>query len=176
MRELLAGFEGARILVTHDPVDALALADRILILEHGEVVQVGTPDEITTRPRSQYVADLVGVNLLRGRAERDGSRIDVGDLSLTTADAHIGAVLVIIPPTAVVLHRTRPDGSARNTWPGTVVGVEHLGARRRVRVQVSDAVTVVAEVTPAAVTDLALVEGSPVWVAVKATELEVFPI
>jgi molybdate transport system ATP-binding protein len=176
MRELLAGFEGARVLVTHDPVDALALADRILILEHGRVVQVGTPDEITTRPRSQYVADLVGVNLLRGRATGDGTHVEVGDVVLTSADEHSGDVIVIIPPTGVVLHRTRPEGSARNTWPGTVVGLEHLGARRRVRVQVSEEVAVVAEVTSAAVTDLALADGSPVWIAVKATELEVFPI
>src|SRR5262249_10975269 len=150
--------------------------DRILILERGEVVQLGTPDEVTTRPRSQYVADLVGVNLLRGRATGEGNQIDVGDLLLTVADRHVGEVLVIVPPTAVVLHRSRPEGSARSTWPGTVVGLEHLGARRRVRVQVSDAVTIVAEITPAAVTDLALADGSPVWLAVKATELEVFPI
>jgi len=176
MRTLLAGFDGARILVTHDPVDALALADRILILEHGEVVQVGTPHEVTTRPRSQYVADLVGVNLLRGRANADGTRIDVGDLVLTAADRHAGEVLVIIPPTAVVLHPARPESSARNAWPGTVVGVEHVGARRRVRVQVSNGVAIVAEITPAAVADLDLAAGRTVWLAVKATELEVFPI
>jgi molybdate transport system ATP-binding protein len=176
MRDILGRFQGARVLVTHDPVDALALADRILILERGAVVQVGTPDEITTRPRSQYVADLVGVNLLRGRATGEGNRVQVGGLLLTTADRHVGNVLVIIPPTAVVLHPHRPDGSARNAWPGTVVGVEHLGTRRRVRVQVSDGVTVVAEVTPGAVGDLGLVDGGPVWLAVKATELEVFPI
>jgi molybdate transport system ATP-binding protein len=176
MRELLAGFEGARILVTHDPLDALALADRILILEHGEVVQLGTPEEITTRPRSQYVADLVGLNLLRGYATGDGGHVEVGDVELTIADKQAGEVLVIIPPTAVVLHLGRPEGSARNTWPGTVVGVEHLGTRRRVRVQVSHAVAIVAEVTTAAVADLGLVDGSPVWLAVKATELEVFPI
>jgi molybdopterin-binding protein len=75
-----------------------------------------------------------------------------------------------------VLHPRRPEGSARNTWPGAVVGLEHLGARRRVRVQVSDGVAIVAEVTPAAVSDLGLADGSPVWLAVKATELEVFPI
>jgi molybdate transport system ATP-binding protein len=176
MRELLARFDGARILVTHDPLDALALADRILILERGEVVQVGAPDEITTRPRSQYVADLVGVNLLRGHATSNDGRVAVADLVLTTADEQAGDVLVIIPPTAVVLHRARPEGSARNTWPGTVVGVEHLGARRRVRVQVSDAVSIVAEITSAAVADLGLGDGSTVWLAVKATELEVFPI
>jgi molybdate transport system ATP-binding protein len=115
------------------------------------------------------------MNLLRGRAT-EGNHIEVGDLRLTSADSHTGEVLVIVPPTGVVLHPARPQGSARNTWPGTVVGVEHLGARRRVRVQLSADVAVVAEVTPGAISDLALADGSPVWVAVKATELEVFPI
>jgi molybdate transport system ATP-binding protein len=173
LRLILERFRGARILVTHDPVDALALADRILILEGGEVVQTGTPDEITTRPRSQYVAELVGVNLYRGIA--DGDHVRIGDAVLTATGAYTGEVMTIIPPNAVVLYRDRPAGSARNAWPGTVVALEHLGARGRVRVRVAGAITIVAEITPAAVTELALTEGTEVWAAVKATEVEVFP-
>ncbi len=173
LRTILGRFAGARILVTHDPVDALALADRILILEHGEVVQIGTPDEITSRPRSEYVAELVGVNLFRGYAE--GERIRVGAAEVTAASPLAGDVMLIISPNAVVLHRQRPTGSARNAWRGTVSGLEHLGARERVRVRVVGALTIVAEVTPAAVLELELVEGAEVWAAVKATEIEVFP-
>jgi molybdate transport system ATP-binding protein len=173
LRLILERFRGARILVTHDPVDALALADRILILERGEVVQTGTPDEITSRPRSQYVAELVGVNLYRGTA--DGDHVQVGDAVLTATGTHTGPVMMIIPPNAVVLHRARPTGSARNAWPGTVVALEHLGARGRVRVRVVGPLTIVAEITPAAVAELALTEGTEVWAAVKATEVEVFP-
>src|SRR5262249_1021915 len=68
LMEALAGFRGARVMVTHDAVDALTLADRLVILEDGRVVQAGPPNEIVTRPRSPYVADLVGMNLYRGDA------------------------------------------------------------------------------------------------------------
>jgi molybdate transport system ATP-binding protein len=174
LRLILERFPGARILVTHDPVDALALADRILILEGGKVVQVGTPDEITSRPRSQYVAELVGVNLYRGSA--DGDHIRVGDAVLTATGAHAGAVMMIVPPNAVVLYTDRPTGSARNAWPGRIAALEHLGVRGRVRVRIEGALPIVAEITPAAVLELALTEGTEVWAAVKATEVEVFPV
>jgi molybdopterin-binding protein len=173
LRLILGRARGARVLVTHDPVDALALADRILILELGEVVQTGTPDEITSRPRSEYVAELVGMNFYRGHA--DGGHIRVGEAVVTVAGLHSGEVMMIVPPNAVVLHRELPSGSARNAWPGRVVALEHLGARGRVRVRVAGPLTIVAEVTPAAVQDLALAEGTDVWAAVKATEVEVFP-
>ena len=55
-----------RVLVTHDPVDAYALADRVAILDAGRIVQTGTLAEVTAHPRSRYVADLVGVNLVSG--------------------------------------------------------------------------------------------------------------
>jgi len=174
LQQILGRFFGARVLVTHDPIDALVLADRILILERGEVVQAGTPDEITSRPRSEYVAQLVGVNLYRGRAE--GDQVRVGDAVVTAAGAHSGAVMMIVPPNAVVLHRAPPTGSARNVWPGRVEALEHLGARGRVRVRVVGPLTIVAEVTPAAVHELALTEGTEVWAAVKATEVEVFAV
>lgn len=60
------------VLVTHDPVDALSLTDRVVVLEAGRVVQVATPAELTRRPRSDFVARLVGLNLLRGRRGHDG--------------------------------------------------------------------------------------------------------
>ena len=61
-------------------------------------------------------------------------------------------------------------------WPGRVSTLEHLGARGRVRVRIVGPLTIVAEVTPGAVHDLALVEGTEVWAAVKATEVEVFAV
>ena len=154
LQQILGRFRGTRILVTHDPVDALVLADRILILEAGAVVQTGTPDEITSRPRSEYVAELVGVNLYRGRAV--GDEVQVGDAVVTVATECTGDVTLIIPPNAVVLHPDQPSGSARNVWRGTIAGIEYLGTRERVRVRVVGALTIVAEVTPAAVQALAL--------------------
>ncbi len=171
LRAVFDQFHGTRILVTHDPVDALTLADRLVILEEGRVAQAGTTDEIVARPRSQYVADLVGVNLYRGRA--DGTVVHVDGVTLTTVDDLRGAVLAVVPPHAVVLHRERPAGSARNVWAGTVATIDHLGPR--VRVRVAGALPIVAEVTPAAVAALALTEGGSVWAAVKATEIAVYP-
>ncbi len=70
LREHLASFDGMRLLVTHDPVDAYALADRVAILDGGRIVQTGTIAEVTAHPRSRYVADLVGTNLVIGTVER----------------------------------------------------------------------------------------------------------
>jgi molybdate transport system ATP-binding protein len=172
LRALLHGFAGARILVTHDAVDALTLGDRVVILEDGRVVQDGTPDEIVTRPATPYVADLVGVNLYEGDA-RGNTACLPGGARLALADEHHDSVLIVIPPRAVVLSRAEPSSSARNTWPGMISSLERLGDR--VRVRVDGAVPIVAEVTALAVADLELEIGAPVWVAVKATEIDAYP-
>jgi molybdate transport system ATP-binding protein len=173
LRQLLGGFDGVRLLVTHDPIEAMALADRVVVLEDGRVSQEGTPTELRERPRTRYVADLVGMNLLAGRA--DGRRVVVGDGGgeLVLAEPAAGAVLVVIRPQAVALHDRPPGGSPRNTWAGRIAHLDPEGDR--VRVGVAGPVPITAEVTPAAVADLALVEGGPVWVSVKATEISVQP-
>lgn len=168
LRTHLRAHEGVRIVITHDPLDAAALSDRIVVLEEGRTVQQGTLAEIAARPRSRYVADLVGVNLLEGLA-RDG-QVDVGGLVLTLADRLNGAVLLAIPPRAVTLSLTEPSGTARNVWPGVVDSIDHAGNRARVRV--NGPVTIVAEVTDAAASQLRLGDGVEVWLAVKATEIE----
>jgi molybdate transport system ATP-binding protein len=172
LRELLAGFAGARLLVTHDPVDALTLADRIVILEGGRVTQEGEPREIAARPRSPYVADLVGVNLYHGDADGHTVRLPEG-ATLTVADDHHGAVLAVVAPSAVVLHQAAPAGTARNVWPGVISAMERMGDR--VRVRVDGELPIVAEVTAEAVAALALQNHARVWAAVKATEIAVYP-
>lgn len=172
LRSQLASFPGVRMLVTHDPLDAAALADRLVILEHGQVVQTGSFAEVAARPRSSYVAELVGVNLLRGVARGDHIELP-GGATMVVPGAGTGAALAVIHPRSVALHREVPTGSPRNVAPGTVASVELLGDRVRIRVEGS--VPLVAEVTPAAVSELGLVEGTRVWTAVKATEVTVFP-
>jgi molybdate transport system ATP-binding protein len=162
----------AVVLVSHDPLDALALTDRLVVLEDGRVSQVGTPAEITRRPRSAFVARLVGLNLLGGRAEGTTVTLPNGS-ELVTATPAVGDVLVTIPPHAVALFRSRPDGSPRNTWPVPVDDLEAVGDR--VRVALGGPVPLVAEVTPGAVADLALTPGDAVWATVKATEVDVYP-
>ncbi len=175
LRRELASFEGIRLLVTHDPLDAVALADRIVVLEHGRVVQSGPIGEVTARPRSRYVADLVGTNLMRGIARGDHVELADGTGEITAPGAGAGEVFVLVHPRAVALHRDRPEGTPRNVWRGRAEALEPLGDRVRVQVQTAGARVVVAEVTPAAVIDLGLADGVEVWASVKATEVQVYP-
>ena len=136
----------ATLVVTHDPVDAAALADRIVVIEHGGVVQEGTLAEIAAHPRSRYVADLVGVNLVRGEV-RDGVLTTAEGAHVVIADAPSGQAWAVIRPHSVVLGHQAAGTSARNTWAGTVTGVEQLGGR--VRVQLAGELPLTAEVSTA---------------------------
>jgi molybdate transport system ATP-binding protein len=167
----LRAFAGVPILVTHDPVDALALAERIVVLEAGRVVQEGTAADIVARPRSTYVAELVGTNLYRGTAADGVVRTD-SDGRITAASTITGPVCATVHPRAVALHTSRPEGTPRNVWQMRVTHVERLADR--VRVQLAGPLAIVAEVTPAAVDELGLREGADVWAAVKATEVDVY--
>jgi len=168
----LAGFKGIRILVTHDPLEAIALADRLVVLEQGGVVQDGPPTEVTARPRSRFVADLAGVNLLRGVGRGDHIELDGGE-TMAAPEAGQGRVFAVIHPRAVALYLSRPEGTPRNVWRARAEDLDLRG--ERVRVRLSGRVPLVAEVTPSAVRDLHLGSGADVWVAVKATEISVYP-
>jgi molybdate transport system ATP-binding protein len=172
LRAQLAGFPGVRLLVTHDPIDAAALADRLVILEHGRVVQAGTFDDVSARPRSSYVAELVGVNLLRGLGAGDHIELPSG-AALVVPGAGSGDALAVVHPRSVSVHRHEPEGSPRNVTRGRVDSIELLG--ERVRVRVEGPVPLIAEITPAAVRELGLAEGTEVWMSVKATDITVFP-
>jgi molybdopterin-binding protein len=172
LKRHLASFAGIRIVITHDPLEAIALADRLVILERGRVVQTGSPADVTQRPRSRYVADLVGMNLLRGIATA-GQVALAGGATLQSADGVDGEVFAVIHPRAVALHRARPEGSPRNVWRGRASALDFQGDRVRVRVE--GEMPIIAEVTPAAVRELELAEGGEVWVSVKATEITVYP-
>jgi molybdate transport system ATP-binding protein len=172
LRRHLASFDGTRLLVTHDPLEAIALADRLVVLENGRVTQTGTPAQVSARPRSGYVAELVGVNLYRGQADGRSVRL-AGGGTVVAADINHGEVFAAVHPHAVALHRRVPEGTPRNVWAGTADTVEVVGDR--VRVQVTGPVPIVAEVTPAAAAELRLADGGQVWASVKATEVTVYP-
>ncbi|MFY1584444.1 ABC transporter ATP-binding protein [Micromonospora sp. WMMD734] len=169
----LTDHAGAAVLVTHDPLDALALADRLIIVEDGRVVQEGDPATVTARPRTDYVARLVGLNLLRGRA--DGHLVHLADgFAVPTADRLDGDAFVVFPPTAVTLHPDRPDGDAPHTWPATVAGVHRHGDH--LRVQLAGPVSTVADVTPAVAAGLRLLPGQQVWASVAAGDTRAYPV
>ena len=172
LRSRLAEVPGVRLVVVHDPVDAIALADRIVVIEDGRVVQAGTADDVAAHPRSAYVAELVGLNLFRGVGAGDHVRLDGGG-ELAAPDAGRGPVCAVVHPHAVALHRRHPEGTPRNVWGGEALGIDIPGDR--VRVRVGGDRPVVAEVTAAAAAELRLAEGGEVWASVKATEVTVYP-
>lgn len=175
---LLEGFDGVTVLVTHDPLDAMVLADRIAVIESGRVVQQGTPSEMARRPRTSYVARLVGLNLFRGHAEgtsvvleEDGP--DGPPITVEVHEPHTGPALVTFPPRAVALHSKRPYGSPRNVWRLFVDGVERHGDQ--VRIHLEGPPSLAADISPAALAELGLHRGDTVWAGVKAAEVECYP-
>jgi molybdate transport system ATP-binding protein len=146
----LAAYAGVTLLVTHDAIDALTLADRVLVLDGGRVAQFGTPEQVAQRPATDHVARLVGLNVVR---EPDRIRV--------------------FEPTSVNVDLAEPTGSARNRWPGTVVSVTPHGPA--IRVAVRGAQDFLADVTPGAAAELGLAPGREVWLSVKETSVRTYP-
>jgi molybdate transport system ATP-binding protein len=175
----LRGFPGERIVVTHDPVEAMTLADRLVVLENGEVTQRGAPEELRRAPRTPYVAELVGVNLFVGRLEA----LEEGAARLVASDGEVvvpwpreispGAeVIGVLRPADVALHLAPPPvGSARNVLRGRVTAISIEGERARVRLDASP--PVVAEVTLGSAARLGLRQGVEAWASFKALEVAV---
>jgi molybdate transport system ATP-binding protein len=169
----LETFDGMRLLVTHDPIDAYALADRVAILDGGRIVQTGTLAEVSAHPRSRYVADLIGVNLVSGTISRGVLRTD-GEGQVVVAAELSGSAFALIRPNSISLNSERPLGtSARNVWRGTIGDVDHLGDR--VRIRVTGVLSLTAEITIGAFEALDLRPGGEIYASVKATEIEVYP-
>lgn len=182
LRRHLVDFPGPTLLVTHDPLEAMVMADRLLVLENGRIVQQGTPADIARRPATEYVARLVGLNLYRG------TRVGAGIVSLpsggtlhiagdwrSSAGGDIGeCVLLTLRPAAIALHTRGPEHSSpRNVWTGTVVGLELL--TDRVRVQIDGPIPALVDVTPDAVRELDLTAGALIWLSAKATDIDTYP-
>lgn len=179
LREELRRFPGVRVLVTHDPVEAATLADRLVLLEDGKVTQSGTADDIRSAPRTRYAADLVGVNAFRGRLVR----LEEGAGRIVTDDGAVvvpwpgwferGDAIGVLRPADVTLSLEPPSGSARNVLRGRVLSVAIEGDRARVRLATTPAL--VADVTPGSVERLGLRAGVEAWASFKAVEVEVLP-
>ncbi|HET7068030.1 MAG TPA: ABC transporter ATP-binding protein [Nocardioides sp.] len=140
----LTSYDGVTLLVTHDAIDALTLADVVWVLDAGRLVQVGPPREVAAAPLTRHVARLVGLNVLT-----EGDRF------------------WSFSPSAVTVSPAEPSGSARHRWPGRVTSLAPHGDA--VRLLVSGEHELLADVTPAAVAELELAPGRQVWLSVKET-------
>ena len=171
LRRVLA--DRTAIVVTHDPLDALLLADRVVVLTDGRVVERGTSSEVLSRPRSPFAARLAGLNLVAG-TWRDGC-VETAD-GLRVHGLVVGEppgpgepAIATFRPAAVAVYRDAVEGSPRNAFDATITEIEPLADLVRVH-----AGPLHADVTVQATAELHLEAGLVVTFSVKATEVAVY--
>lgn len=172
----LASFEGPRIVATRDPVEALVLGDRIVVLEHGHVSQIGTAAELRQRPATQYVATVAGLSVVRGTVRREaGDRVMLitsGD-PIAVETGYSGEAYAVVRGAAVSLFPFPPNGSPSNVFRRSVVAIAIEGGRALVSLDGDP--PLVAEITAASARRLLLEPESGVYAVFKATDVAILP-
>ncbi|MGV8847285.1 ABC transporter permease [Tessaracoccus sp.] len=167
------------VLVTHDLLDVLALADHVVVLNEGHIVERGTVAEVLTSPTSAFAAELAGVNLLRGTQRSEGVLELGGGLSvhgMQKTAAPMGATaFAVFSPSSVAVYLEPPHGSPRNVWSASVASLTDHGGTIRVHLALDNGDRLGADLTASAVSELGLREGSTAWAVVKATEVALHP-
>lgn len=162
------------LVVTHDFVDAAALADRVGVLVEGALVQVGTPEELIASPVSPFVARFAGGNVLHGTARRAGAlaAVDLHDgTRVLSTDEGEGEVAAVVYPWDVTLAREAPADSAQNHVRAPVTSV--VPVANRVRVALGP---LTAEVTADSAARLGVREGEVLVATWKATATRLVPL
>lgn len=183
MRTLLrtlaaAGGARAMLVITHDLLDVLTLADRVLVLEAGTISELGPTTAVLTAPRSRFGARFAGINLVRGVLCAPATVRGPTAVWRGVAAEELAAgqqAVAVFTPAAVAVYRTQPHGSPRNSVEVRICGLEAIGSRVRVHTdeQADGAPGLAADVTAEAVAELGLAVGDRVWFTVKAQEVGV---
>jgi molybdate transport system ATP-binding protein len=169
------------LLITHDLLDVLALADRVLVMESGRVAETGSAASVLAVPRSHFGARFAGVNLVSGTAGLNNALHTEWGATWhgnPAPDVVVGQPAVaVFPPAAVAVYRDKPHGSPRNTLEVTVAELESSGPAIRVRAdeQPDGAPGLAADITGESVAELRLAPGKRVYLSVKAQEVAVHP-
>jgi len=186
LRRHLQEFAGVTVLVTHDPLEAIVMTDRLVVIENGRIVQEGAPAMIARQPATQYVARLVGLNLYEGGPDGVVPSPDVIPLSpdviLPSPEVILpkagsspppttNRMLMAIRPSAIRIHTTAPR--VRTDWQGHVASIEPQ--IRHVRVDVTGTPPALVDLTPTEAAGLSLKEGQQVWLSVDPEDVEVYP-
>jgi len=176
LRKIHREFEATVVHVTHDFTEALALADRIAVLNMGRVEQVGAPHEVFYKPRSEFVAWFTRAgNIYKGRARPVGdglSVVEAGPLTFAVCGEYRGEVVISFRPEYVVVSKSRIESSMRNEIEGVVEDYVDEGALVLLKVRVEDS-EVRAYVTKSSFLDLGLRRGDRVHLYVKASQIHV---
>ncbi|QUQ69482.1 sulfate/molybdate ABC transporter ATP-binding protein [Kutzneria sp. CA-103260] len=183
LRRVLRNSSRTALLVTHDPLDALVLADRVIVLADGRIVEQGETRAVLGRPRTAFTARIAGLDLVPGVYGPSG--LVAEDLVLS---GHVpepidegSPAVAVFAPAAVAVHVEPPAGSPRNVFGAVVGGLEPHGDL--IRLRAARAVDgplwvdgLAADLTAAAVADLGIEPGTRIWLAVKAAEVALHPV
>ncbi len=176
LKRVKSEFGITMVHVTHDQTEAMLLADRIGVMMHGKIVQVGSPQEIFHKPLNEELADFVGVeNILQGTVQRSGQGIatidaEAGVRIYTVSEYREGAVKVFVRPEDIVLaERIGERSSARNVLQGRIEELQNMGALTRVKLDSG----LVALITTQSREELGLHQGIAVYASFKATAVHV---
>jgi molybdate transport system ATP-binding protein len=180
LRRVIRDAKQTALLVTHSALDALVLADRVVVLTAGRVVERGPTREVLARPRSPFTARIAGLNLVAGTGCAEGVCTPDGRVVSGRADdvTEGEPAVAVFPPSAVAVFLDEPHGSPRNVLPVRLAAIEPRGDVVRLRAAARPggpgwADGLAADVTPAAVAELAVEPGAELWFAVKATEVTI---
>ncbi|MBV8930729.1 MAG: ATP-binding cassette domain-containing protein [Mycobacteriaceae bacterium] len=179
LRDVLAGDGRCALMVTHDLLDVLTLADRVLVVESGHVVETGRVATVLAAPRSHFAARIAGINLVNGTLAEEGVLCGGDGIrwhgvpDAATPPQRGGPAVAVFAPAAVAVYRAQPHGSPRNTVAVTVAELDGRGTGVRVRadVQPDGAPGLAADITVDAAADLRLAPGERVYFTVKAQEV-----
>ncbi len=175
LRRTLSQLPCVTILVTHSPFEALVFGDCMSVVEQGRIVQTGVGNDLLRRPRSRYVATLMGLNFFQGKVT---SRTHDGLAEIQTPHGPVHALsedvheetFIAVDPREITLHTVFPKGTAQNVFQGTIVElVPEPPMGERFRVVLATHPPLVAEVTAHSVQTLGLREGMMVFASFKAT-------
>lgn len=181
LRRVLAPGSRSAVLITHDLLDVLTLADRVLVIESGRVAEAGTATAVLAAPRSRFGASFAGVNLVLGTAGSDGTLVTEWGTTwcgLWAPEVRPGGPAVaIFRPAAVAVYTDKPDGSPRNMVEAVVAELDARGTALRVRseTQPDGTAGLAADITAAAAADLRLTPGDRIHFVVKAQEVAIHP-
>jgi len=179
LRDVLRETGRTAIIVTHDLLDALAIADQVLVVDRGRVVERGPVRDVLTTPRSEFAATIAGVNLVSGVITHPGTlRTSWGtEISGISTLAPGDAAVALFRPAAVAVHLTPPHASPRNVIPVTITELDIHGTTVRVRGvdPGGDQTALAADITASAAADLDLEPGLTVYFVVKTQEVQLHP-
>jgi molybdate transport system ATP-binding protein len=179
LRRVLARDDRSAVLITHDLLDVLTLADRVLVLEAGRIAELGSTATVLATPRSRFGARFAGVNLVGGTADADGVLTTQWGTTWHGSpgpDMVAGETAVaLFNPAAVAVYRDKPHGSPRNTVEVTVAELDSRGPVIRVRAdeQPDGGPGLAADITAESAAELRLAPGDRVYFSVKAQEVTV---